>query len=95
MEVVLEQASATLDDVIEAVRTAALELRPSMLDDLGLIPALDWLARRHLSESDLHVEFTHTAVATRPDLMSKLRYIESPRRASQMSFVTPRPIEQS
>lgn len=42
---------ATLDRVIEDVRTLAFELSPPVLEDLGLLPALHWLAehkgRRH------------------------------------------------
>jgi signal transduction histidine kinase len=34
-----------VEDSIRVVRNMALLLRPSMLDDLGLIPALEWQAR--------------------------------------------------
>jgi signal transduction histidine kinase len=34
-----------LEDSIKVVRNMALLLRPSMLDDLGLVPALEWQAR--------------------------------------------------
>jgi PAS domain S-box-containing protein len=33
-----------IDHTIERIRDRALDLRPPMLDDLGLAPALDWLA---------------------------------------------------
>jgi signal transduction histidine kinase len=38
------------------VRNISLLLRPSMLDDLGLIPALKWLAREVSRTSSLEVE---------------------------------------
>lgn len=36
---------AVIDDIMRTVRDLALGLRPSMLDDLGLQPALEWLVR--------------------------------------------------
>jgi two-component system, NarL family, sensor histidine kinase UhpB len=37
--------SAMLDDTLASVRRIASDLRPSMLDDLGLNAAIEWLAR--------------------------------------------------
>ena len=34
------------DRLLTQVRTLALDLRPSLLDDLGLVPALRWYANR-------------------------------------------------
>ena len=34
-----------MDALIDSVRETATSLRPGMLDDLGLIPALDWLTK--------------------------------------------------
>lgn len=36
---------ASVDALIDSVRETATSLRPGMLDDLGLIPALDWLTK--------------------------------------------------
>lgn len=41
---------------VRAVRNMSLLLRPSMLDDLGLQPALKWLGREVSRTTDLHVE---------------------------------------
>ena len=40
------------------VRNISLLLRPTMLDDLGLIPALKWLAREICRTSNMNVEIT-------------------------------------
>jgi two-component system sensor histidine kinase DegS len=44
---------ATLQ-AVEEVRRASLDLRPSILDDLGLIPALRWLVDRMSQESGIN-----------------------------------------
>jgi two-component system sensor histidine kinase UhpB len=38
----LEDGIALIDQIISQVRNLSLDLRPSMLDDLGLVPALEW-----------------------------------------------------
>src|SRR6185312_2368843 len=40
----------------KVVRNISLLLRPTMLDDLGLIPALKWLAREVSRTSSMHVD---------------------------------------
>jgi signal transduction histidine kinase len=37
------------------VRTLALDLRPSMLDDLGLVSALRWYVQSHVRKVGIHV----------------------------------------
>jgi signal transduction histidine kinase len=56
-----------VDDMVRIVRDLALGLRPSMLDDLGLQPALEWLARDFTRRSNVPVEL---AVAGRLDHLS-------------------------
>src|SRR5205814_6236131 len=41
----LDNIRALADTSVNSIRNIALLLRPSMLDDLGLIPALEWQAR--------------------------------------------------
>jgi signal transduction histidine kinase len=41
----LSAISEAAERTVEAVRRIALSLRPSMLDDLGLVAALEWQAR--------------------------------------------------
>ena len=45
-----------IDGLITAVRAIATELRPKMLDDLGLGPALEWQAREWATRSGVAVE---------------------------------------
>ena len=40
---------------INEIRNMALLLRPSMLDDFGLIPALDWQARETAKRTGMHI----------------------------------------
>lgn len=40
----LEQIRQQADRILEGVRRFSQDLRPSILDDLGLVPALEWLA---------------------------------------------------
>jgi signal transduction histidine kinase len=49
-----------VDDMVHTVRDLALGLRPSMLDDFGLQPALEWLARDFTRRSNVPVELTVT-----------------------------------
>ncbi|GGK10927.1 hypothetical protein GCM10008955_00190 [Deinococcus malanensis] len=44
-----------LNDAIESVRRFARNLRPSVLDDLGLLPALEWLATQAQTDTRLEV----------------------------------------
>jgi signal transduction histidine kinase len=48
-----------VDDVVDIVRDLALGLRPAMLDDLGLGPALEWLVRDYSRRFKLRIEL-HT-----------------------------------
>lgn len=48
-----------VEDALMQVRTLATALRPSMLDDLGLAPALKWLAEQNANRSNFEVDFVH------------------------------------
>jgi two-component system sensor histidine kinase UhpB len=45
----------TLDDTVAAVRHLAADLRPLMLDDLGLNAAIEWLARESARRMNLEI----------------------------------------
>ena len=50
-----------IDQMFKTVRDLAQGLRPSMLDDLGLQPALEWLARDFIQRYDIAVELSVSA----------------------------------
>jgi signal transduction histidine kinase len=58
----LAKAQALIDDLITRVRGLSLDLRPSMLDDLGLLPTLLWHLERYTSTTGVKVSFDHHGV---------------------------------
>ncbi len=54
-----------VDDALHQVRRLALALRPSMLDDLGLAPALRWLAEQTAARSALVVDLSAVTLQRR------------------------------
>lgn len=56
------QAQSLVNELIGRVRDLSLDLRPAMLDDLGLLPALLWHFERYTSQTSIHVLFAHTGI---------------------------------
>ena len=54
-----------VDDALSQVRRLALALRPSMLDDLGLAPALHWIAGQNTERHGFSVQFTAARMSER------------------------------
>ena len=52
---------------MDEIRNMALLLRPSMLDDFGLLPALDWQARETAKRTGMRVEVTHELADELPE----------------------------
>lgn len=52
-----EEALKMLNETIKMVRRIATDLRPSMLDDLGLVPAMQWQSREFENRADIKVLF--------------------------------------
>jgi len=52
----LEETALLADQTLEQVRELALNLRPSMLDDLGLLPTLRWYVGRYAKRVRLKVK---------------------------------------
>jgi len=52
-------AQELVDDLMSRVSRLSLELRPPMLDDLGLIPALLWHITRHQEQTGIEIDFKH------------------------------------
>ena len=47
-----------IDSTVHAVRRLSTELRPAILDNLGLIPAIEWLAQEFQKRTGVTCEFT-------------------------------------
>ncbi|UCE62661.1 MAG: PAS domain S-box protein [Nitrospirota bacterium] len=59
----LKGMSTLLDQTIQSVRRIATSLRPTILDDLGLIPALEWQAQEFQGRTGVQCQVT-----TAPDM---------------------------
>ena len=53
----METLLKAIDESIKFVRTLAAELRPSILDDFGLVPALEWHSQEFQKRYNIKVEF--------------------------------------
>ncbi|MGQ9599827.1 MAG: ATP-binding protein [Anaerolineae bacterium] len=58
----LQELKAIVTDTLDGVRNLALELRPSVLDDLGLVPALQRYVRTCATRHQLAVDFQTVAL---------------------------------
>jgi len=56
----LHEAQALVMDLLERVQNLSRELRPALLDDLGLLPALQSLFERYSRQTHVHVHFAHS-----------------------------------
>ena len=63
----LEDSIQAVERVLEQVHDLSLNLRPSMLDDLGLEPALRWYTHRQASLTGLQADFTAATLENRLD----------------------------
>jgi PAS domain S-box-containing protein len=61
----LNQAQALVNDLMARVRKLSLDLRPAMLDDLGLLPALLWHLEHYTAQTQVRVNFKHSGLEKR------------------------------
>jgi PAS domain S-box-containing protein len=61
----LDKAQALINELIVRVRDLSLDLRPAMLDDLGLLPALLWHLERYTAQTNVRVTFKHAGLTDR------------------------------
>jgi signal transduction histidine kinase len=54
----IEESIHIVDEATQQVRNLSLDLRPSMLDDLGLVATLRWYADRQAQRAGFSVHFT-------------------------------------
>ena len=59
------EAKALVHELISRVRELSLDLRPAMLDDLGLLPALLWHIERYTAQTKVKVTFEHAGLERR------------------------------
>jgi PAS domain S-box-containing protein len=61
----LEQAQAIVDQLLDKIRGLSFDLRPAVLDELGLIPALLELFENYTKQTGVQVRFRHKNVERR------------------------------
>jgi PAS domain S-box-containing protein len=61
----LEEMQGVVKDLMAQIREMALILRPSMLDDMGLLPTLLWHFDRYTKQTGIQVDFTHFGLDNR------------------------------
>lgn len=59
------QAQEVVNELIGRVRDLSLDLRPAMLDDLGLLAALAWHFDRYTKQTNIRVDFKHSGLGGR------------------------------
>jgi signal transduction histidine kinase len=61
----LEETRSLADQTLEQIRELSLNLRPAMLDDLGLVPTLRWYVNRYATRLNIEVELDAIGVEER------------------------------
>jgi signal transduction histidine kinase len=61
----LKQARDLVVELMEQVSQLSLELRPALLDDLGLLPALLWLIDRYSAQTSIRALLKHSGLEGR------------------------------
>jgi signal transduction histidine kinase len=66
----ISEAQETVSGLIEQIREMSLNLRPAMLDDIGLLPTLLWHFERYTKQTGIEVSFHHNGLTQRllPDV---------------------------
>jgi signal transduction histidine kinase len=60
-----QESLQLINDLIQRVRQLSVDLRPQMLDDLGLLTALDWHFKRYFKQTSIRIQFKHTPLPDR------------------------------
>ncbi|MBW8012133.1 MAG: GAF domain-containing sensor histidine kinase [Chloroflexi bacterium] len=61
----LVESEKLVDELITCIQEISLRLRPTVLDDLGLLPALLWHFGRYSTQTGVEVEFKHRGLKQR------------------------------
>lgn len=59
----LRRAQDLVESILAKVHDLSLNLRPAMLDDLGLLPALLWFVRQYTEQTSIQVDFQHARLS--------------------------------
>jgi signal transduction histidine kinase len=62
----VDETNKLTDDVLTSVRTMTVELRPALLDEMGLVAALRWYAKRFEQRTGVEVALDVEGVEARP-----------------------------
>jgi signal transduction histidine kinase len=54
-----------VNQLIEKSRSLSLELRPPILDDLGLLPTLSWYFKHYFTTTQIAIDFVHAGIERR------------------------------
>ena len=63
----LRDSSALLESTADSIEDVMSELRPPMLDDYGLYPALNWYAKRFAERTGIKVDVAGNEASERPE----------------------------
>jgi signal transduction histidine kinase len=85
----VETVKGLVENTVRVVRNMALLLRPSMLDDLGLIPALKWQARETSKRTSMDVSSQPNSIPTIFRTSSRPAFIEWCRKRCTTAHVIP------
>src|SRR5690348_13109870 len=61
----ISDTRALAHQTLRAIRSLSIDLRPSALDDLGLLPALRWYLKEYQQKCSIEVEFHSTGLKDR------------------------------
>lgn len=61
----LDQAQTLVNELMARARKLSLDLRPGMLDDLGLLPTLLWHIEHYTAQTRVRVVFKHSGIEGR------------------------------
>jgi signal transduction histidine kinase len=56
---IFDDAQDIISDLIKQVRDLSLRLIPSMLEDIGLLPTLEWHFQQYTNQTSIKVSFEH------------------------------------
>jgi len=63
----IKENQKLLADVIDQVHETSIDLRPVMLDELGLVPTLNWYFNRFSKRTGLEIQFSHEDLTRKLD----------------------------